>query len=35
METTTIQVTVKTRDALEKRGKKGQTFDDIIQELLT
>jgi hypothetical protein len=31
--TTTIQVTPETRDELKKRGKKGDTYDDIIQEL--
>ena len=31
---TTIQISLDTKKALEKRGKKGDTYDDIIQELL-
>lgn len=34
IELTTISVSRKTKDALEKLGKKGQTYDDVIQELL-
>ena len=35
MQNTTIQISIKTKEALEKLGKKGQTYDEIIQELLT
>lgn len=31
---TTIQISLDTKKGLEKRGKKGDTYDDIIQELL-
>lgn len=31
---TTIQIAEKTRDELKRRGKKGETYDDIIRELL-
>jgi uroporphyrinogen-III synthase len=31
---TTIAVSEKTKNELDKRGKKGDTYDDIIQELL-
>jgi len=31
---TTIQITEETRDELKRRGKKGDTYDDIIRELL-
>lgn len=31
---TTIQITEETRDELMNRGKKGETYDDIIRELL-
>lgn len=31
---TTIQISVETRDELQERGKKGDTYDDIIQKLL-
>ena len=34
MEFTTIAVSKKTKDELDKRGKKGDTYDEIIQELL-
>ena len=33
-EMTSIAVSVKTKDQLSALGKKGQTYDDIIQELL-
>lgn len=33
-EKTTIQVTVKTKDRLDKIGIKGDTYDDIINRLL-
>jgi len=31
---TTIQISIGTRDELQKRGKKGDTYDDVIKELL-
>jgi len=31
---TTIQITEDTRNELKGRGKKGETYDDIIRELL-
>ena len=31
---TTIVVTKETRDNLKKLGQKGQTYDDLIQELI-
>jgi predicted CopG family antitoxin len=31
---TTIQITEETRDELKSRGKKGETYDDIIRKLL-
>jgi hypothetical protein len=31
---TTIQITEETRDELKRRGKKGDTYDGIIRELL-
>jgi len=31
---TTIQITEETRDELKERGKKGETYDDIIRKLL-
>ena len=31
---TTIQISIETREELQKRGKKGDTYDDIIRELL-
>ena len=31
---TTIQITEETRDELMKRGKKGETYDDIIRKLI-
>ena len=31
---TTIQITEETREELKARGKKGDTYNDIIQELL-
>lgn len=31
---TTIQITEETRDELKNRGKKGETYDDIIRDLL-
>jgi predicted CopG family antitoxin len=31
---TTIQITEETRNELKRRGKKGDTYDDIIRELL-
>jgi predicted CopG family antitoxin len=31
---TTIQLTEETRDELKRRGKKGETYDDVIRELL-
>ena len=31
---TSVQVLVKTKDRLVKRGKKGETYDDIIRRLL-
>jgi len=34
MKSTTIQVTVHTRDELLARGRKGDTYDDIITRLL-
>lgn len=33
-ETTIIRVYKKTRDRLKEIGKKGETFDDVIQRLL-
>lgn len=33
-EMTSIAVSTKTRDQLLELGKKGETYDDIIQELL-
>lgn len=32
---TTIQISFETRDELAKRGRKNQTYDDIIRELLS
>ena len=32
---TTIQITEQTRDELKNRGKKGDTYDEIIQALLS
>lgn len=34
-ETTTINVTVATKSRLAARGKKGQTYEEIIAKLLT
>ena len=34
MEMTTIAVSKETKTKLDKRGNKGQTYDEIIQELL-
>ena len=34
MTVTTIQLTVRTRDELRARGRKGDTYDDIIAHLL-
>jgi predicted CopG family antitoxin len=34
MKTTTIQVNTETRDALRSLGRKGETYDDIIRDLL-
>lgn len=34
METTTVALKKNTLEALKNLGKKGQTYDDIIQELL-
>jgi hypothetical protein len=31
---TTIQMTEETKDELKRRGKKGETYDDIIKKLL-
>jgi hypothetical protein len=31
---TSIQITEETREKLKSRGKKGETYDDIIRELL-
>jgi predicted CopG family antitoxin len=31
---TTIQITEETRDKLKERGKKGDTYDDVIRDLL-
>jgi hypothetical protein len=31
---TTIQIAEETRDALKRRGRKGETYDDIIKKLL-
>jgi len=31
---TTIQIAEETRDMLKRRGKKGETYDDIIRKLL-
>jgi predicted CopG family antitoxin len=31
---TTIQISTETRDELQKRGRKGDTYDDVIKELL-
>ena len=31
---TTIQLTPKTRDLLKERGKKGESYDDVIVKLL-
>ncbi|MFA5137531.1 MAG: hypothetical protein WC489_09160 [Patescibacteria group bacterium] len=31
---TTVQVTVKTRDKLKGMGKKGESYDDIINKLI-
>jgi len=31
---TTIQISIETRDELQERGKKGDTYDDVIRELL-
>jgi len=31
---TTIQISIETREELQKRGKKGDTYDSIIKELL-
>ena len=31
---TTIQITEETKDELKSRGKKGETYDDIIKKLL-
>ena len=33
-QTTTIQITLETKKTLEKLGKKGDTYDDIIKGLL-
>lgn len=34
MGNTTIQISTETKEKLDERGKKGQTYDQIIQELL-
>jgi hypothetical protein len=34
MKTTTIQVNTETRDILRSLGRKGETYDDIIRDLL-
>lgn len=34
METTTIPISKQVRDALKKAGRKGETYDDIIRNLL-
>jgi predicted CopG family antitoxin len=31
---TTIQISTETKEELQKRGKKGDTYDDVIRELL-
>ena len=31
---TSIRITVKTRDDLKAKGKKGESYDDIIQKML-
>ena len=33
-ELTSVQVSVETRDRLKERGKKGETYDEIITRLL-
>ena len=33
-EITTIQITTKTRDELKQVGKKGETYDDVVKNLL-
>lgn len=34
MKTTTIQINTETRDVLRSLGRKGETYDDIIRDLL-
>lgn len=34
MGNTTIQISTETKKKLDDRGKKGQTYDEILQELL-
>ena len=32
---TAIEITIETREELKKRGRKGDTYDDIVGELLS